>query len=241
LAEDEREITVEELEQYNGTHGKPTYIAYQGRVIDVSQSTLWAGGVHMNRHRAGADLTVTIQAAPHGAEVLERFPHVGVLKTEAPAERPMPNALSGLLSRFPSLRRHPHPMIVHFPIAFMISAPLLTIFYLVTGIKSFETTAFHCLGGGILFIPLAILTGLFTWWLNYLAKPIRPVTIKKWLSLVLLFVSVTVLVWRMIVPGVLDSHGVERTGYLALMVSLIPLVAAIGKFGGTLTFPVDRG
>lgn len=239
MPEDEREITVEELEQYNGTDGKPTYIAYQGRVIDVSQSTLWAGGTHMNRHRAGADLTVTIQAAPHDAEVLDRFPQVGVLKAEAPAERLMPNPLSTLLRRFPTLRRHPHPMIVHFPIAFLFSAPLFTIFYLVTGNKSFETTALHCLGGGIIFTPLAILTGLFTWWLNYLAKPLRPVTIKKWFSLVLLFVSVTVFVWRMIVPGVLDSHGVESAGYLALMVSLMPLVTVIGKFGGTLTFPVD--
>jgi uncharacterized membrane protein len=195
----------------------------------------------MNRHRAGADLTAAIQAAPHGSEVLERFPTAGVLRPKQASERPMPRAISHLLRRVPSLRRHPHPMIVHFPIAFLISAPVFTIFYLVTGIKSFETTALNCLGGGILFIPLAILTGLFTWWLNYLAKPLRPVTIKKWLSLVLLFVSVTVFVWRMIVPGVLDSHGVERAGYLGLMVSLMPLVTVIGKFGGALTFPVDRG
>ena len=79
----------------------------------------------------------------------------------------MPAMLSRLLVRFPMLRRHPHPMTVHFPIVFAFSAAVFTLLYLVTGIASFESTALHCLGAGLLFTPVAMTTGYFTWWLNY--------------------------------------------------------------------------
>jgi len=35
-----REFTEEELAQYNGKNGKPIYIAYKGKVFDVSTSFL---------------------------------------------------------------------------------------------------------------------------------------------------------------------------------------------------------
>ena len=159
----------QELTNCNGQDGRPAYVAHRGKVVDLSGSRLWKNGVHMKRHHAGADLSTDIQAAPHGPEVLERFPQVGVLeKPEAP-DRELPPLLASLLKRYPMLRRHPHPMTVHFPIAFMLFAPLFTLLYLVTGVKSFETTALHCLGVGILFCGVAITTGLYTWWLNYMA------------------------------------------------------------------------
>jgi hypothetical protein len=33
-------------------------------------------------------------------------------------------------------------------------------------------------------------TGLFTWWLNYMAKPLRQVTVKVMLSCIMLAVAV---------------------------------------------------
>ena len=128
----------------------------------------------MDRHHAGHDLTGEFPDAPHGEEVFERYPQVGVLKAEAPApEAPAPkpsrpgSSGAGVVHRVPLLRRHPHPMVVHFPIVFMIAAPVFTLLSLVTGVKSFEVTGFHCLGGGLLFTPVAMVTGWFTWWLNY--------------------------------------------------------------------------
>lgn len=241
MSKEGKKIGLEELAECNGADRKPAHIAYDGRVTDVSQSRLWEGGVHMKRHQAGADLTVAMQAAPHGPEVLQHFPEVGVLKSKKPSERPMPRVVSNLLRRFPVLRRHLHPSVVHFPTAFMFAAPLFNILYLITGIRSFEITALHCMGAGILFTPLAILTGLFTWWLNYLAKPMRPVTIKIRLSLVLMAASVIAFVWRMAVPGLLSSLGVADVIYFSLVLSFIPLVTIIGWFGGIMTFPIERG
>ena len=82
-----KEIDLEELEQSDGKDGKPIYVAYQGKVYDVSGSKLWKTGRHMNRHQAGRDLTTDIQAAPHTPEVLERYPQVGVLRKREAAER----------------------------------------------------------------------------------------------------------------------------------------------------------
>jgi len=227
------------LKELNGKDGKPVCVAHQGRVIDVSNSKLWKTGVHMKRHEAGRDLTADIEAAPHGLEVLDRYPQVGILEKRVEEERPMPRVLSMLLDRFPLLRRHPHPMLVHFPIVFMFSPTLFHLLYLLTGAPSFETTAFHCLGGGVLFTPLAMLTGYFTWWLNYLAKPMKAVTIKSRLSLLLLTVSVVAFVWRYLNPGVFTGFTAEGILYFLLTLALVPLVTIVGWFGATLTFPLE--
>src|SRR5690606_25870378 len=152
---------------------------------DVSKSKFWSTGLHMKRHAAGNDLTREIEAAPHGTEVLDRFPQVGTFKEKEEAERPMPAWLGGLLDRFPILRRHPHPMVVPFPIVCSFTPALFILLFLITGYRAFEATAFHCLGGAVLFAPVAIGTGYFTWWLNYLARPMRPVTIKIRFSILL--------------------------------------------------------
>lgn len=235
-----KEFDAADLATYDGKDGKPAYVVYQGEVFDVSESKLWKGGIHMNRHHAGKDLTMNIQAAPHTPEVLERLPRVGTVKARPDLERKLPEVLSVILNQFPLLRRHPHPMVVHFPIVFMFSTTVFILLCLITGIKSFESTALHCLAGGILFTPIAMITGWFTWWLNYLAKPMRAVTIKTYCSLILMALQVIALCWRILVPDILSSLGIGSIMYLLIIVSFIPLVSVTGWFGATLTFPVEH-
>ena len=234
-----KEFDIKELEKYNGRDGKPIYIAHKDKVIDVSESKVWAGGLHMNRHHAGSDLTTDIHAAPHGVEVLDRYPQIGVLKKET-SEMNIPPALAWLLAKVPMLKRHPHPMTVHFPIVFMFSVPLFNAIYLVTGVKAFEITALHCLGAGILFTPVAVTTGLYTWWLNYFAKPMRAVSVKRCVSFLLMVVQIAVFSWRLLVPDVLDSFGFGSVTYGFLLLSLFLLVTINGWFGASLTFPVEE-
>ncbi len=235
-----KEFELEALDEYDGKDGRPVYIVHQGRVFDVSQSRLWKGGLHMKRHHAGTDLTTDFGGAPHGLEVFDRYPQVGVVKQTEAFEQPMPAMLARLLVRFPFLRRHPHPMTVHFPIVFMLSATIFNLLYLVTGVASFESTAFHCLGAGVLFMPVVIITGLYTWWLNYMAKPITPIKIKLFVSLILFLAAVTLFVWRFQSPAVLDSPGGEKGLYFLLTMALSPLVIIIGWFGANLTFPIEK-
>ncbi len=76
---EERRFTRAELSQYHGRDGAPAFIAYQGQVYDVSRSFLWQQGKHQALHTAVADLTSSLGPAPHGADLLKRFPVVGTL------------------------------------------------------------------------------------------------------------------------------------------------------------------
>ena len=79
----EPQYTEMELRRFDGQQGRPAYIAYAGIVYDVTQSTLWRGGMHKNLHYAGLDLTRSLRKAPHDASVFARMRRVGILKPEA--------------------------------------------------------------------------------------------------------------------------------------------------------------
>lgn len=234
-----QEFDVAELEKCDGNNSRPVYVAYKGKVYDVSNSKLWKNGLHMKRHHAGHDLTGDIQGAPHEPDVLERYPQVGTLKKEV-VELEIPQLLAWLLKKAPMLRRHPHPMTVHFPIVFAFSTTVFNILYLVTGIKSLEITALHCLGAGILFTAVAMATGLYTWWINYMSKPLKAVKVKIPLSITLFVTQIIAFVWRLNMPDVIDSIQGVNIIYLLLVLSFFPMVVVIGWFGAFLTFPVEK-
>jgi predicted heme/steroid binding protein len=58
-----------ELQKYDGSRGRPVYIAYQNVVYDVTNAPLWRTGMHQDLHFAGIDLTRNLRKAPHGEEV----------------------------------------------------------------------------------------------------------------------------------------------------------------------------
>ena len=80
---EELKFSFELLRQYDGRGGKPVYIAFNGKVYDVSSASSWSGGTHNPRntvtHQAGKDLTQEIKSAPHGEEVFAKVKQVGVL------------------------------------------------------------------------------------------------------------------------------------------------------------------
>jgi len=74
-----RKFTLDELEKYDGRDGRPAYIAFKGKVYDVTESFLWISGDHQGQHEAGKDITNEMKYAPHGDEMLERVKLVGAL------------------------------------------------------------------------------------------------------------------------------------------------------------------
>ena len=234
-----KEMDEQELKRMNGKDGNPVCIASQGRVYDVSQSSHWNTGIHMGRHTSGQDLTKEIEAAPHGAEVLEKFPQVGTLKEAAPSARakPLPSFLQKAFDHYPLLRRQPHPMTVHFPIAFMMATPLFLILYALTRNNSFETTGFYMLCLGLLGSAAAIATGFFAWWVNYGAVPTTSVKYKISLSIVLWVVLSILVIWRFLDPFILTQSGSLWWIYTILIFSLVPLISLLGHLGGKMVFP----
>ena len=73
-------VTGQELRRCNGKNGKPAWIAYRGKVYDVSRSFQWQNGRHWVVHGVGVDLTGSLKDAPHGEDLLERLSVVGILK-----------------------------------------------------------------------------------------------------------------------------------------------------------------
>jgi predicted heme/steroid binding protein len=71
-----KSFTGEELAKFDGTGGNPAYVAFNGKVYDVSAGPNWDDGAHFE-HLAGEDLTEVMQDAPHGDEVMDDYPVVG--------------------------------------------------------------------------------------------------------------------------------------------------------------------
>jgi predicted heme/steroid binding protein/uncharacterized membrane protein len=230
-----KEFTSEELSSFDGKEGRPVYIAFQGKVYDVSQSPLWSKGLHMNRHPSGKDLVAEISAAPHGTEVFERYPQVGVLKKGASEElKHLPPGFQALLQKFPMIRRHPHPMVVHFPIALLMASSLFVLLHLIFKNPPFESTSFYLLILGAIASPFAMATGLLTWWINYRLKVTPFVKKKIQFSILLLIFEVILILWRSF------SSQISNPIYFVMVVLLAPIVSILGYYGGQMTFPAEQ-
>ena len=72
-------FSLQDLARFDGKEGRPAYVAYKGKVYDVSNSVFWEGGDHQGDHLAGRDLTPNMGGAPHDEDVLNFFPAVGEL------------------------------------------------------------------------------------------------------------------------------------------------------------------
>lgn len=73
------EYTFGQLALRNGQDKPEIWIAYLGKIYDVTDSRLWHGGKHYE-HWAGQDLTDELADAPHTQSVFSHFKMVGILK-----------------------------------------------------------------------------------------------------------------------------------------------------------------
>lgn len=73
-----KEVTPNQLALRNGNDREEIWVAYQGRVYDVTNSRLWRDGKHYE-HWAGQDLTEELSDAPHTEKVFEKLDQIGKL------------------------------------------------------------------------------------------------------------------------------------------------------------------
>ena len=224
---EKRPFTVEQLKEFDGKEGRPTYVAYRGRVYDVSASSLWSDGGHSGVHSSGCDLTNEIGNAPHGEEALLNFRIIGELVADKTLGQEVVRRAEGL---------HLHPITVHFSIAYAAAFPFLNFVYFFTGSKPFDTAAFYMLIASFVTSLLGGLSGLFSWKVTYNGKRNANFD-RKLLFTGLLMAAVTAcLVWRVAVPDVLEAGGVQSYAYLVLATTQLPIVTALGYYGGKIVF-----
>ncbi len=75
---DIKTYTLSQLALRNGQDRPEIWVAYHGKIYDVSTSRLWKKGMHYE-HWAGQDLTDELEDAPHTEKVFEKFMVVGLL------------------------------------------------------------------------------------------------------------------------------------------------------------------
>lgn len=89
LLEKKTRLTLAELSRFDGSEKRPAYIAYNGKIYDVSSSKLWVEGNHVRKHLAGNDLTEALRTAPHEEDKILGMPLVGELITsETKVQKP---------------------------------------------------------------------------------------------------------------------------------------------------------
>ncbi|MZK51117.1 cytochrome b5 domain-containing protein [Clostridium beijerinckii] len=74
----QKQFTLEELSQYDGSNGKPAYVAVDGIVYDLTNVESWAGGKHFGL-MAGKDLTIEFNSHHGVITKLSGIPKIGIL------------------------------------------------------------------------------------------------------------------------------------------------------------------
>jgi predicted heme/steroid binding protein/uncharacterized membrane protein len=234
-----KDYNSQELAEQNGKEGNSALVAVEGKVYDVSASKRWMHGNHMKRHQAGQDLSEEIGGAPHGLDVLDRVPLVG--KYVAPVQEPragLKGKIDTWLDKHPFFRRHPHPAVVHYPVGMLSLAPVFYALGLYFGSPRTEWVAYCCTIVGLFTIPAAMITGYFTWWINYDMTDFPIIRMKRRLAWIALFVVVFCFCIRtLLINDPLRISDVFVMVYAASLVTLAVLASYVGFLGGRLTFP----
>ena len=228
-------VQPDELQRNDGQEGRPAYVAYAGKVYDVSGSKMWREGAHVRRHHAGQNLTDSFPAAPHGEEVLERVKLVGELGVPAQEAATDEHKLPWLVEWV--LDRHPHNIAVHFPIAYIVAVLVLLILSFLTGSDSFETASYYLLWGAVAMAPVAMVLGVVAWSVGY-GRVLKSTFMGKIvLSLAFLIVGVVALTLRVASPEIFTTPAEPmRWVYFGLVIVMAVLVAALGWLGDVIMY-----
>lgn len=226
----------EELGSNDGREGRAALVAVDGKVYDVSASRMWKQGKHVMAHHAGQDLSLAIQAAPHGPEVLERFEQVAELAAPDEPRRPAGFAEPPAALRW-VLAQHPHPVLSHFPIGLGVATTVFALGALVLEAAGMAQAAMWDLLLAATAAPFSITAGLLSWRFNYGGIWTPIFRAKAALSAVLLVVLAAAVTVRLaLVPDEPDG-GTWHLVYQVLMLAVGPNVVLIGRLGGKVTFP----
>lgn len=70
--------TRSQLALRNGQDMEQIWVAFRGKIYDLTNSKMWRNGKHYE-HWAGQDLTPELDDAPHGEQVFDKFEVIGLL------------------------------------------------------------------------------------------------------------------------------------------------------------------
>mgnify|MGYP000616029830 CR=1 FL=1 len=221
-------MTLEKLKQYNGKNGQKAYIAYKGNIYDVSSSLLWKNGIHKKIHEAGLDLTDAVEKAPHAEEVFSRFTIVDTLEKETKSKRDWVKSYR---------KYHPHPTLVHFPIALHLFASGLDLIFLFHHKSSFATAIFYTFFVATVMGVLAMLFGILSWWINYSLAFTHIFLIKLSLPIVTILLVIVGIMIYLDNPDVVYLTNLPSILYHSIILLTGLTLIIVAYYGGKITWP----
>jgi predicted heme/steroid binding protein/uncharacterized membrane protein len=224
-------MKLEELSKFNGQNGEKAYIAYKGKVYDVTNSKRWKNGVHMARHKAGEDLTDFLALAPHTDEVLKSFEIVDTLETQESSDTKIKETLINLYQKF-----HPHPVLIHYPLGLFFFAALMQVLFLLTSLKSFDDSAIYAFFVATVMAVPAISAGFLSWWINYDKQTTKIFKNKIIFSFILLLIGIFNIILRLTHPNIAANPNFVFVLYNVLIFVNLFVVLFIAYLGGKITW-----
>lgn len=65
-----KEFTIKDLSKYNGLEGNPAFVAFKGKIYDVSE--VFINGDHSGI-KAGQDITELFETSPHEEKIYMKY------------------------------------------------------------------------------------------------------------------------------------------------------------------------
>jgi predicted heme/steroid binding protein/uncharacterized membrane protein len=227
-------MTLEKLKQYNGQNKQKAYIAYKGNVYDVTNSPLWKNGTHQNMHEAGIDLTDALANAPHAEEVFSKFKIVDTLEDDDENDLHDESRIDWVQWY---RKYHPHPMLVHFPIALHLFASGLNLIFLFQPKPSFATAVFYTFFVSTVMGIFTMLSGIVSWWINYQLALTPILLIKLAFSVITLFLGIIGIMIYLNDPDVVFLTTLPSIIYHGIIFLTGVTVVILAYYGGKLTWP----
>jgi len=239
-------MTYKELKRYNGRNGEKAYVAFRGKVYDVTESSFWKEGQHEEMHSAGEDLTEMLADAPHGDEVFEQMPVVAMLQEESGPERSAVkekhrSKQSDTVASKAALQHwykiyHPHPMTIHFPIALHLFAAGIDLLFFYSPSDAYAKAVFYALLVSTIMGFVAMIPGIFSWWVNYSFSMRRPFVVKLVVSLLTLLLGIIGIILYLEDPGIVYEASLEGITYHAIILFTGINVVALAYYGGQIVW-----
>lgn len=220
-------MTLEKLQHYNGQNGRKAYVAYKGKIYDVTGNRFWKNGIHKRIHKAGLDLTEAMENAPHAEEVFYGFPIVGILKENY-------HAKSYWVKWY--RKYHSHPMLVHFPIALHLFSGGLDLLFFFQPEASYATAVFYTFFTATVTGGLAMIPGILSWWLNYDLAFTTIFVIKLSLSIITLLLGIVGIIIYFNDPNVVYLMSLPSIIYHSIVLLTTFTVVVVAYYGGKLTW-----